>query len=142
MVQLAHLQVDRRPPRRGQFGGAVETPSDLPQRAYPVALDARGQVGGVLDRRHGYGEGGLKDSYQFGHWDQILRDIDGEDTPSMYTRAYWEDVNNIKATCTSIVRPNLSIYFVLLMYTDVQKWTNITLTREKARGLSPRALFV
>jgi hypothetical protein len=61
----------------------------------------------------------------------------------MYTRAYWEDVNSIKGTCTSVIDPNLKIYCVTLMYTDVQRWTIITLTKEKRReDCCPHALLV
>jgi hypothetical protein len=61
----------------------------------------------------------------------------------MYTRVNWEAVNSIKATCTSVIVPNLRLYCVLLMYIDVQRWTIITTQKKKARGLSPsRALCI
>jgi hypothetical protein len=49
----------------------------------------------------------------------------------MYTRTYWEDVNSIKDICTSTIDPNLQLYYVSLMYIDVQRWTIITSTKEK-----------
>jgi hypothetical protein len=61
----------------------------------------------------------------------------------MYTRAVWEDVNSIKGTCTSAIYPNLEIYCVSLMYTDVQRWTIITNTERKRReDCCPHALSV
>jgi hypothetical protein len=49
----------------------------------------------------------------------------------MYTKAYWEDVNSIKGSCTSVIGPNLRLYCVTPMYTDVQRWMIITNPKEK-----------
>jgi hypothetical protein len=84
-----------------------------------VTFDARGQVGGVLDRGHRSGEGGFEGCHRFGHWDQFLCAADGGFSPPMYTRVNWEAVNSIKATCTSVIGPNLRLYYVTSMYNDV-----------------------
>src|SRR5438046_2287228 len=104
-MQLANLYADCDPPGRGHLNWAVEPFGNLPQRADPMTFGARGQVGRVLDRGHCHREGGLKECHRLGHWDQFLQDADGEDSPPMYTRAYWEDVNSIKASCTSVIDP-------------------------------------
>jgi hypothetical protein len=61
----------------------------------------------------------------------------------MYTRAYWEDVNSIKTSCTSVIDPNLKLYCFKSMYIDVQRWTIITdLKQERREDCCPHALFV
>ena len=60
----------------------------------------------------------------------------------MYTRAYWEDVNSIKGSYTSVIDPNLTLYCVMLMYTDVQRWTIIMAQRKRREDLPSRALCI
>ena len=64
VVQLADRQADRGPPRRGHLERPVQPFGDLAQRTDPVTLDARGQVGGVLDRGHRYGEAGFEKGHR------------------------------------------------------------------------------
>jgi hypothetical protein len=59
----------------------------------------------------------------------------------MYTKAYWEDVNSIKGSCTSVIGPNLRLYCVTPMYTDVQRWMIITAKSKEIEDSCPRALF-
>ena len=55
----------------------------------------------------------------------------------MYTRAYWEVVNSIKGICTAAINPNLILYCVTLMYTDARRWTIITKSKKRPRGILP-----
>ena len=44
-------------------------------------------------------------------------------------------------SCTAAISPNLKLYCVTLMYTDVQRWTIITIEKKRRKDCYPHALF-
>ena len=100
VVQLTDRQADRGPARRDQFERPVQPLADLAQRASPVTLHALRQISRPLEGGNRFNEARFEKCGLVGHWDHFLRDVDGGEYPSMYTRAYWEVVNSIKGICT------------------------------------------